>query len=106
MPDSAGTVADMLNPTVSIRYRPTLPDEFASPCGWRDDFEFRSRRADSHALAARTTVRQRTCFSLPSVLSMYETATTLPVASVASSRAIALATTCTLPVFIAGKICT
>ena len=94
----------MPNPTVSIRYRPTLPEELASPCGWREDFELRSRRADSHALAARTTVRQRICFSLPSVLSMYETAVTFPVASVSSSRAIALAMTCTFPVFIAGKI--
>src|SRR4029079_13600170 len=100
MPDKAGTVADMLKPTVSIRYRPTLPDEFASPCGCRDDFEFRSKRADSHALAASTTVRQRTCFSLPLVLSMYDTAVTLPLASVTSSRAIALAMTWTFPVFI------
>ena len=37
---------------------------------------------------------------------MYETAVTLPVASVMSSRAMALARTCTRPVFIAGKICT
>src|SRR5690349_7348762 len=106
MPDNAGTVADMLKPTVSIKYLPTLPDEFARPCGCLDDFEFNSSRADSQALAARTTLRQRTCFSLPSVLSMYETAVTLPLASVTSSRAIALLITCTLPVFIAGKICT
>jgi hypothetical protein len=37
---------------------------------------------------------------------MEEIAATFPVASVMSSRAIALASTCTLPVFIAGKICT
>src|SRR3954466_1993283 len=104
MPDNAGIVADMLKPTVSIRYRPTLPEELASPCGWCEDFELRSRRADSHALAARTTVRQRTCFSLPSVLSTYETAVTLPVGSVISSRAIAFATPCPFPFFIAGKI--
>src|SRR5918995_4040872 len=104
MPDSAGTLADMLEPTVSIRYLPTMPDEFASPFGCRDDLELSSRRADSHALAASTTVRQRTCRSLPLVLSMYDTAVTLPASSVISSRAMALAITCTLPVFIAGKI--
>ena len=70
MPESAGTIADMLNPTVSIRYRPTLPDEFARPCGCRDDFELSSSRVDSQQLAARTTVRQRTWRSLPVSLSM------------------------------------
>ena len=37
---------------------------------------------------------------------MYDTAVTLPDASVISSRAIALVSTVTRPVFIAGKICT
>jgi hypothetical protein len=50
----------MLEPTVSIRYLPTTPEEFARPFGWRGDFELSRRRADSHALAASTTVRQRT----------------------------------------------
>src|SRR6187551_2911392 len=101
MPDSAGIVALMPNPTVSMRYRPTTPEEFARPCGWRDDFEFRSSRADSHALAARTTVRHRTWRSTPVFLSTYDTAVTFPEASVMSSRAIALATTSTRPVAIA-----
>ena len=34
-----------------------MPLEFASPCGNFDDFELSSSRADSHALAARTTMR-------------------------------------------------
>ena len=35
----------------------------------RADFEFSSSRADSQALAATTTARQRTCFSVRVALS-------------------------------------
>jgi hypothetical protein len=45
---------------VSVRYRPTAPLELARPSGCLDDFEFRSRRAVSQALAARTTILART----------------------------------------------
>ena len=55
-----------------------MPDEFASPFGKRGDFEFSSSRADSQALAATTTARQRICFSVRVALSTYETAVTLP----------------------------
>jgi len=65
-------------PVVSVRYLPATPLEFASPFGNSDDFEFRSRRADSHALAASTTTRARACRSLPSVLSTYATPVTRP----------------------------
>ena len=101
-----GTLPDNPKPTVSVRYLPTMPPEFPTPCGWRADFEFSSRRADSPELAERTTVRQRTWRSSPVALSMYDTAVTLPDASVTSSRAMALASTVTRPVSIAGKIWT
>jgi hypothetical protein len=42
-------------PTESVKYLPTVPEEFAIPSGNKLDFEFKSRRADSHALAATTT---------------------------------------------------
>ena len=51
------------------------------PCGNFGDFELSSSRADSHALAASTTMRARTWFSRPVVLSMYDT----PVARPSSS---------------------
>src|SRR6185295_3829386 len=81
-----------------------MPDSFASPFGNRPDFEFSSSRADSHALAATTTLRQRICLSVRVALSTYETAVTFPEASVISSRAIAPVITLRRPVFIAGKI--
>src|ERR1700683_3766969 len=81
-----------------------MPEVFAMPLGKRGDFEFSSSRADSHALAATTTARQRICCSVRVALSTYETAVTLPEALVISSRAMAPVKTVTLPVFIAGKI--
>jgi len=54
---------------VSVRLRPTCPELFASPPGNFVDFEFSSRRADSQALAATTTARQRICFSVRVALS-------------------------------------
>ena len=63
-------------------------------------------RADSHALAASTTVRQRICCSLRVALSIYETAVTLPVESVISCRAMAPVNSFTRPVFMAGNTCT
>jgi hypothetical protein len=47
-------------PVVSVRYLPTVPLEFASPCGNIADLEFSRMRADSQALAASTTMRART----------------------------------------------
>src|SRR2546422_993964 len=81
-----------------------MPDSLAIPFGNRGDFELSSRRADSHALAATTTVRQRIFVSVRMALSTYDTAVTLPSASVISSRAMAPVITCSFPVFIAGKI--
>jgi hypothetical protein len=46
-----------LAPVESVRYRPTVPLEFARPCGNFDDFELSRIRAVSHALAASTTMR-------------------------------------------------
>ena len=106
MPRMYGTVAERPKPTVSVRYLPTMPPELPMPCGCVDDFELSSRRADSARAAESTTVRQRTWRSSPVVLSMYDTAVTLPDASVMSSRAIELASTVTRPVAIAGKIWT
>src|ERR1043166_9785954 len=70
IPTSAGTRPPRLNPVLSIRFRPTTPEEFASPFEWRGDREFGSSRVDSQVLAASTTVRQRICFSVRVVLSM------------------------------------
>src|ERR1700709_2364788 len=81
-----------------------MPEELAIPFGKRGDFEFSSSRADSHALAATTTARHRTCFSVRVALSTYETAVTLPELSVTSSRAIAPVSSVNFPVFIAWKI--
>ena len=47
-------------PVVSVRYFPAMPLPLASPFGKRDDLEFNSNRALSHALAARTTTFART----------------------------------------------
>ena len=57
-------------PVESVRYLPTLPLELPRPCGNFDDFELSRMRADSHALAARTTIRARTWFSRIVFLSM------------------------------------
>jgi hypothetical protein len=59
-----------LTPVESVRYLPTTPLEFASPCGNFDDVELRRIRADSQALAARTTARARTRLSRDVFLSM------------------------------------
>src|SRR5512141_723076 len=90
-------------PVVSVRYLPTTPPELASPWGKRDDFELSSSRADSHALAASTTTRARTCSSFIVVLSMYDTPVARPLASVVTSRAIASDTMVSLPVLSAGR---
>src|SRR6266568_7333960 len=92
----------MLVPGVSVRYRPTVPLEFARPLGWRTDRELRSRRADSHALAASTTTFARTVSSPPVAVSMYETPVASPSVSVSTSRAMAPVTILSLPVFRAG----
>src|SRR5437016_4487905 len=102
IPTSAGIRAPILKPVLSVRYFPTVPDEFPSPLGWRADFEFSSNRVDSQQLAATTTDRHLTCFSVRVFLSIYDTALTFPSSSVISSRAIALVIRVTLPDFIAG----
>ena len=89
---------------MSVRFLPTWPEPFAMPLGNFVDFEFSSNRADSQALAATTTARQRICFSVLVVLSIYDTAFTRPLSSTNSSRAIALLMIERFPVFIAGKI--
>lgn len=57
-------------PVVSVRYLPTMPLELARPLGKRDERELSSNRADSQALAARTTTRARRSVSCPVALSM------------------------------------
>jgi len=59
-------------------------------------------RADSHALAASTTIRARTWCSRPSWVSTYETPVASPLSSVVTSRAIAFATIRSRPVASAG----
>src|SRR5687767_14138926 len=76
-------------PVVSVRYLPTTPLELASPCGNRDDFELSRTREDSHALAASTTTRARTCSSRPVAVLMYETPVARPSGLTVTSRAIA-----------------
>src|SRR5437870_13451850 len=76
-------------PVVSVMYRPTTPLELARPFGNRADFELRSRRADSHALAARTTTRARTRASAPEVLSTYAAPRARPLDSGGPSRTMA-----------------
>jgi len=93
-------------PVVSVMYRPTTPVELARPFGNRADFELRSRRADSHALAARTTTRARTRASAPVVLSTYATPVARPLESTVTSRAMALVRRVSLPVASAGAIST
>src|SRR4029079_3024388 len=87
-----------------MRYRPTTPDELPRPFVYPGPREFKSSRADSHALAATTTARHRTCFSVRVALSTYDTAVTFPSASVINSRAMAPVTTVSVPDFMAGKI--
>src|SRR5579864_993853 len=93
-------------PTESVRYLPTTPEELASPSGNCVDLEFSSNRADSQALAARTTARAFTRFSERAALSMYETPSALPSLPRRTSRAIAPVIIVSLPVFIAGGIIT
>src|SRR5215469_16829574 len=89
-------------PTESVRYRPTVPEELARPLGKNDDLEFRSSRADSQALAARTMAAALTRFSDLVALSIYETPVALPSLSMRISRAIAPVTSVRRPVAIAG----
>jgi hypothetical protein len=84
-----GISARTPRPVESVRYLPTFPVLFPIPCGKREDFEFSRMRADSHALAASTTMRARTWFSRLVFLSIYETPVAVPVSSVVTSRAIA-----------------
>ena len=52
----AGICPLRLDPTVSIMYLPTFPEEFAMPSGCRALFELRRIRTDSPLLAASTGV--------------------------------------------------
>src|SRR5580693_2435168 len=103
---SCGMMPQPPLPTESVRYLPTTPEEFASPLGNCEDFELRSNRADSHALAASTTARAFTRFSVRVALSMYETPCALPSLPRITSRAIAPVTIVSFPVFMAGGIIT
>src|SRR5688572_18688014 len=89
-------------PVESCRYFPTTLLELDSPFGWRLDFELRSRRADSHALAANTTTFAFTEYSCLSSLLTKDTPVATPSSLVRTSRTIALAMMSTLPVSIAG----
>src|ERR1700693_4570918 len=91
-------------PVVSVRYLPTTPLELASPSGNFEDFELRSRRAVSHALAANTTTRALAWFSPPVFVSMYVTPFARPLSLMVTSRAIAWVTSVSLPVLSAGAI--
>src|SRR5712671_5552883 len=89
-------------PTESVRYLPTVPEEFATPSGNSEDLELSSKRADSHALAATTTARALSRFSERVALSIYETPSAFPSLPTIISRAIAPVISVSLPVFIAG----
>ncbi len=93
-------------PVLSVRYLPTMPLALAIPCGKRDERELRRMRADSQALAASTTTRARTCLSLPSARSTYDTPVARPFASTVTSRAMAPVTSRSFPVCSAGSMST
>jgi hypothetical protein len=93
-------------PVVSVMYLPAVPLEFASPCGKSDDFELSSRRADSSALAASTTIFPSTWRSSPEFLSTYDTPVARPSLPIVTSRAIALVISVSFPVASAGAIST
>src|SRR5262245_54954244 len=91
-----------VKPVESVRYRPTTPLELASPLGDRLDFEFRSSRADSHALAASTTMRARIWYSRLSWVFTYEIPVARPASLVVTSRVIAFVMIFSRPVRSAG----
>ena len=91
-------------PVVSVMYLPTTPLELASPCGNIDDLELSSSRADSNALAARTTTRAATWRSSPLALSMYDTPVARPSRPTVTSRAIELVSSVSRPVASAGAM--
>src|ERR1700688_3893841 len=89
-------------PTESVRYFPTVPEEFARPSGNVVEREFSNRRADSQALAARTTARALARFSVSVFLSTYKTPSPLPSLPTTTARAMAPVIRVRWPVFIAG----
>src|SRR2546423_7234506 len=101
-----GTNPETSVPVVSVRYLPTVPLPLASPLGNEDDFELSSSRDDSHALAATTTTRASTWCSLPSLMSMYVTPLARAFLSTVTSRAMALVSRVSFPVWSAGAIST
>src|SRR5262249_24645855 len=91
-----------VKPVESVRYRPTTPLELASPVGNRVDFELSSRRADSHALAASTTMRARIWYSRLSCVFTYEMPVARPASLVVTERAMAFVIIFSRPVRSAG----
>src|SRR5262245_41217993 len=89
-------------PVESVRYLPSTPLEFERPAGCRVDFELNISRADSQALAARTTDFDRTEYSRPSFVLTYDTPVARPSVLVSTSRAIAPVMILSLPVFSEG----
>src|SRR5579862_1313917 len=89
-------------PTLSIKLRPTTPEEFARPLGNAVDLELRSRRADSQVLAATTKLRARMRCSVFDLRSIYTAASARPRTSREISRAIAFVTSERRPVASAG----
>src|SRR6185436_9736079 len=99
---SAGKNPPTLTPTVSIRYFPTRPLELARPLGKRVEREFSRMRADSHALAHKTTIFARASTSCRVLRSTYDTPVALPPSSVSTARHIASVRISRFPVFKAG----
>src|SRR3954451_15180521 len=102
MPSSCGKYPSPPLPTESVKYLPSVPEEFARPSGKSADFEFSRSRVDSHALAATTTARALIRCSVRVALSMYETPVAFPSLPTRTSRAIAPVIRVSLPVAIAG----
>src|SRR3954453_7219600 len=102
MSSSLGMKPDTARPVESVRFFPSWLLEFDRPFGCRDDFELSISRADSHALAARTTAFERTVYSRPSAVFTYEKPVALPFSSGTTSRAISPVMIVSLPVFTAG----
>src|SRR5262249_16274517 len=101
-----GTCPCTPEPTVSMRYLPTLPLELANPSGNVDDFELSRMRTDSHALAANTTTPAFPCRCPPLFLSTKLTPLALPALSRVTSCAIASVRMSSLPLANAGGRCT
>src|SRR6476660_2629493 len=89
-------------PTLSIRFRPTMPELFAKPLGNDEERELSNKRADSQVLAPMTKARAWSCCSVLRTRSMYETLLACPCLSSRISRAMALVNIVSRPVAFAG----